>query len=235
MNLWLMIACDWFCRHNRRVNSFDREYALAHSVPADDWLFDALIERIAPQPGWRVLDVGCNTGELTARLAAMQCQTLGLDTNADAVALAQQRFPSLAFEAGTLNELLERDFDAIVASHVIEHLPDPGSFLRAARDHLRPGGHLVLATPNRHAWLRRCANRLWGVSFFDDPTHVRFFSAGELRDRLAQLGFMNIHTSTQRLYFPLAARLPKTIHLAIPAYGMGDHLFVSAAAPSAQT
>jgi 2-polyprenyl-3-methyl-5-hydroxy-6-metoxy-1,4-benzoquinol methylase len=230
-----MIACDWFRRHNRRVNSFDRQYALTHSVSANDWLFDALVERIAPQPGWRVLDVGCNTGELTARLAALQCRTLGLDINTDAIALARQRFPSLPFEAGTLNELPERDFDAIVASHIIEHLPDPASFLRAVRDHLRPSGQFVLATPNRHAWPRRCAYRLWDVAFFDDPTHVLLYSAGELSELLRQGGFVNIRTSTRRLYFPLAARLPRRLHLAVPTFGMGDHLLVSAAAPSAHT
>jgi 2-polyprenyl-3-methyl-5-hydroxy-6-metoxy-1,4-benzoquinol methylase len=213
------------------VNKYNRDYALRHRVPADNWLFDALIELAAPQSGWRVLDVGCNTGELTVRLAALQCRTLGLDINADAIALARQQFPTGEFQVGTLTELSARDFDAIVSSHVIEHLPDLEEFLHAARKRLRPGGRLVLATPNRCAWSRRLAHRLWGVSFFDDPTHVCFYSAGNLRDRLVRCGFENIATTTRRLYFPLAARLPQRVHLAVPGCGMGDHLFVSAAAP----
>jgi 2-polyprenyl-3-methyl-5-hydroxy-6-metoxy-1,4-benzoquinol methylase len=215
--------------------TYDRDYALSHSVPADNWLFDALIALLAPQPGWRVLDVGCNTGELTSRLAALQCRTLGLDINANAIALARERFPDLEFRAGTLPELDERGFDAIVASHIIEHLRDAHAFLNAARQRLKPGGRLVLATPNRRAWLRRVAHRLWGVSFFDDPTHVRFYTPPELRELLTQCGFEHIVTSTKRLYFPLAARLPQRVHLAIPCFGLGDHLFASAAAPSTQT
>lgn len=215
--------------------TYDRDYALGHSVPANDWLFDALVARLTPHPGWRVLDVGCNTGELTARLAALQCRTLGLDINAEAIAVAQNRFPALEFRVGTLPDLDARDFDAIVASHVIEHLSDVDAFLQAARDRLKPGGRLVLATPNRHAWLRRAAHRLWGVSFFEDPTHVRFYSPHELRDRFVERGFECVATSTRRLYFPLAARLPQRLHLAIPCFGIGDHLFASAAAPSTQT
>lgn len=208
--------------------TYDRDYALSHSVPADNWLFDALIALLAPQPGWRVLDAGCNTGELTARLAALQCRTFGLDLNADAIALARQRFPALAFRVRTLPDMDEHSFDAIVASHVIEHLADPGAFLAAARDRLKPGGRLVLATPNRQAWVRRAAHRLWGVSFFDDPTHVRFYSPAELRACLRQTGFEQVATRTRRLYFPLVARLPQRIHLSIPCFGMGDHLFAVA-------
>lgn len=219
----------------RHPSAYDRDYALRHSVPANDWLFDTLIKLLGPQPGWRVLDVGCNTGELTARLAALQCQTLGLDVNAEAVALARERYPNLIFRVGALPDTDEYGFHAIVASHVIEHLRDLDTFLSAARERLRPGGRLVLATPNRQAWSRRAAHRLWGLPFFDDPTHVRFYSAAELRARLTQCDFEQITTHTRRLYFPLAARLPQRLHLAVPSFGIGDHLFASAAAPSTQT
>lgn len=227
----MMIACACRCGHNRPVNHYDRDYALTHSVPAQNWLFDALIELIAPQPGWRVLDVGCNTGELTARLATLQCRTTGLDLNPDAIAIARERFPTGDFRVGSLPPFDATGFDAIVASHLIEHLPDPDEFLRAARQRLRPGGRLVLATPNRHAWI----SRLCGAPFFDDPTHVRLYTARELRQRLRLAGFEQIITRTKRLYFPLAARLPERLHLAIPACGMGDHLLAKATAPSAHT
>jgi len=217
------------------VNTYDRDYALTHSVPANDWLFDAFVELLDPQPGWRVLDVGCNTGELTSRIAALQCRTLGIDLNPDAIALARQRFPALEFRAATLPDLDEYGFDAIVASHVIEHLHDLDEFLLTARRRLKTDGKFLLATPNRHAWIRRLAHRLWGVSFFDDSTHIRFYTARQLRHRLAACGFQQIVTETRRLYFPLAARLTHSVHLSLPCFGMGDHLFASAVAPSTQT
>lgn len=201
--------------------SYNRVYALARSVPANDWLFDALLAMLAPQPGWRVLDVGCNTGELTARLAQAGCRVTGLDCNADAIALAKERFPNLDFCVGTIEKLNAAGFDAIVASHILEHLADPVAFLRAART---KASRLVLATPNRHAWLRR----LTGAPFFEDHTHVRFYTASELRQLLRACGFAKVCTTTRRLYFPLAARLPQRWHLAIPACGLGDHLLAYA-------
>jgi 2-polyprenyl-3-methyl-5-hydroxy-6-metoxy-1,4-benzoquinol methylase len=216
-------------------SSYDRQYALSHSVPADNWLFDSLIELLAPQPGWCVLDVGCNTGELTARLAALQCRTLGIDINTDAIALARQRFPQLAFEVTVLSALTRADFDAIIASHVIEHLAEPNDFLREARKRLKPTGRLVIATPNRHAWLHKLANRLRSVPFFDDPTHRHLFAPRELERLVRNADFDSVKVLTRPLYFPLANHLPQCWRAHIPTLGMGDHLFAIAAAPSAQT
>ena len=206
------------------MTDYDHNYALHHSVAADNWLFDRLLTLLAPQPGWRVLDVGCNTGEFTARLAQLQCQTLGIDLNPAAIALAQERFPKLAFRVAELAQLPELDFDALTASHVLEHLPAPLEFLRAARQHMKPGGKLLIATPNRQAFLHRLVNRLRGVPFFDDPTHRHLFAPRELAGLVRQAGFASVRVTTYPLYLPLARQLGQKL----PALGRGDHLFVSA-------
>lgn len=208
--------------------SYNRAYALAHEVAPDDPLFDAVLKLLSPQPGWRVLDVGCNTGALTSRLAAVGCRVIGLDINADAIAVARQRHPTLEFQVGTIEAVAPASFRAVVASHLIEHMASVLEFFDAARRALQPGGTLVLATPNGHAWTHRIAHWLWGVSFFDDPTHQRFYTAVELRRLLQAAGFVKIVTTTRRLYLPLAARLPARWHWALPACGMGDHLLARA-------
>ena len=215
-------------------SDYDRAYALRHSVAADNWLFDTLLALLAPPPGWRILDVGCNTGELTARLTELQCQTLGIDINTEAIAIARQRFPNLAFKVSEVSMLEEGNFDAIVASHVIEHLAVPVDFLRAAHQRLKSGGRLIVATPNSHAWLRKLTNWIRGAIFFDDPTHRHLFAPSELKGMVRSAGFELVAVITLPLYFPFATRLPPCLRRGIPAFGMGDHLFVVAASGSAR-
>ena len=206
-------------------SDYDREYALRHSVAADNWLFDTLLALLAPQPGWRILDVGCNTGEFTARLAVLQCQMVGIDLNPAAIALAQERFPQLAFRVAELAEIPEVDFDAIIASHVIEHLAEPEKFLREAHRRLKRGAKLVIATPNRHAFLHKLVNRLRGAPFFDDPTHHHLFAPRELSRLVTQAGFASVQVTTYPLYVPVAGFVGRHV----PTFGMGDHMFINAA------
>jgi 2-polyprenyl-3-methyl-5-hydroxy-6-metoxy-1,4-benzoquinol methylase len=206
--------------------TYDRDYALSRSTPSDNWLFDEIIKLLQPQPCWRVLDVGCNTGELAGRLAEQGCDTLGIDISPDAILVARQRFPKLRFVAGELPGLAESGFDAIVSSHVIEHLADPAAFLSAAHERLKPGGVLLLVTPNRQAFLHRLLHAMRGIPIFHDPTHQRLYARFELRQSLHSAGFRSVRATSRMLYFPWASRLPVSVRLRIPCFGMGDHLFL---------
>lgn len=203
---------------------YDREYALSRSSPVDNWLFDVIIRLLSPQPGWRVLDVGCNTGELVARLAQLKCDATGIDISGDAIAIAKQRFPDGAFHVADLTQLPEREFDVIIASHVIEHLSQPEEFLFAARQRLKSSGTLLIVTPNRYALLHRFLHGIRGIPIFHDPTHVRLFSPVELRDLMRRAGFEQLRLRTYLLYFPFVTRLPARVRSRLPALGMGDHL-----------
>jgi len=77
----------------------------------------------------------------------------------------------------------DRSCDVVVSLAVIEHLSNPGHFLREVCRVLRPGGTLVLSTPN---W-RHCVKTFW-----NDPTHVRPYTATSLV-RVAQIaGFTEV-------------------------------------------
>ncbi len=65
------------------------------------WRFGAsLLELLAPQPGERILDVGCGTGQLTADIAKAGAQVIGLDYSSDMLADAHRNFPAIAFVQG---------------------------------------------------------------------------------------------------------------------------------------
>ena len=150
----------------------------------------ALLDR--PQ---RVLDVGCSTGYLAERLQQRGATVVGLEMDERAAELAR-RFCSavhvgdvetmeLPFEPGS--------FDAIVCGDLVEHLRDPQAFLERLRPLLRPGGRLVLSTPNIANWAMRLGLLFgrfryteWGIL---DKTHTHLFTRNTLRECLEAAGY----------------------------------------------
>lgn len=99
--------------------------------------------------GMKVLDLGSGAGDVAlvlAELVGPQGRVVGVDANADILAVASDRvraagWPTVSFHPGTLADLeLDRDFDAVVGRWILMYLPDPPAFLRQARTYLRPGG-----------------------------------------------------------------------------------------------
>jgi SAM-dependent methyltransferase len=99
--------------------------------------------------GMKVLDLGSGAGDVALLLAEMvgpQGQVVGVDENADILAVAGDRvraagWPTVSFHPGNLADLeLDRDFDAVVGRWILMYLPDPVQFLRQVRTYLRPGG-----------------------------------------------------------------------------------------------
>lgn len=97
----------------------------------------------------RILDVACGTGYGTAMLGAV-----GVDLSLDALRYAR-RHPAryVAADAGRLP--FGREFDAVVSFETIEHVADPGRFVSECARVLRPGGVLLVSTPNRELWSPR--------------------------------------------------------------------------------
>jgi len=184
----------WRCfvplRFDAVREGYDRAYAerMDRFAQSESWIRDqdAMIDGLALGPASRVLDFGCNTGRLTARLQERAgCDVHGVDHNPEALAIARSAHPAARFDICDGGRLPYPDgfFDAAVMSHVIGHLPSPAATLAEIRRVLRPGGLLGVLTPNR--WFKVfmiLPNLING--YRPDPTVLRFYSRARLKRML---------------------------------------------------
>ncbi|MFE0100010.1 class I SAM-dependent methyltransferase [Streptomyces sp. NPDC059009] len=154
-----------------------------------------------------VLDIGCGDGRAARTAAPLLAghRVVGVDWSQDALRRAQAHLPYAIRGELTDGGLPFADgaADAVLFSEVIEHLVDPDSALDELRRVLRPGGHLMLSTPNLAAWYNR-GLLLAGVQpVFSEVSlrgihgrpgsevvgHLRLYTARALREFVAASGF----------------------------------------------
>jgi SAM-dependent methyltransferase len=117
----------------------DRYARTAAFVPA---LGLPVLELLDPQPGERILDLGCGDGVLTEKLASLGCQVVGVDSSAAQVAAAQAR--GLDARVVDARELpFEAEFDAVFSNAALHWIRPPDSVIAGVWRALEPGGHFV--------------------------------------------------------------------------------------------
>jgi SAM-dependent methyltransferase len=146
-------------------------------------------------PSARLLDVGCGSGQFLARMHGLGWEVVGVEPDPAAVHTARATY-GLPVVQGTL-ESPQKDigeFDAVTLLHVFEHVPDPRETLHAAWRVLRPGGRLLIVTPNG----RGLGSRVFGSAWigWDPPRHLHVFTVAALRRLLAEAGFALERTCT---------------------------------------
>jgi len=108
-----------------------------------------VVSAIAPA-GTPVADVGCGTGGNAAAFGAAGHPVIGLDPSADAIALAQSRFPSLRFDvssnAGDASAHL-RNGGVLLLTDVLEHVENDRALFESAVSAVPSGGHLIITVP----------------------------------------------------------------------------------------
>lgn len=124
-----------------------------------------------------VLETACGSGYGTQLLAGRARWVLATDYSPLAIAYAREHFPApnLAFTVTNCEQMALRDssFDVIVSFEVFEHLENAAAYLEGCRKVLRPGGRLLLSTPNRvtHDMHMRSIGR-------DNDFHINLMDCG---------------------------------------------------------
>lgn len=180
------------------------EYHRMAVLEATMWWYRALharlIGRLDLPSGARLLDAGCGTGGLLARLSAMRpdLQLTGLEYDAEAASLASEKTPGLTVQVGSVNAMpyAPASFDAVVSADVLCHAGvDQAAALAELHRVLKPGGRLLLNLPAYQ----------WMASAHDAHVHnVRRYTAGGARALLRQAGFVAVRSGYwNSLLFPL--------------------------------
>jgi N-acylneuraminate cytidylyltransferase len=145
--------------------------------------------------GGKLLDVGCGLGWLLSGLDP-KWERHGVEVS-DFAARHAEQFGRIFHGALKDATFSSEYFDAIVLYHVIEHLDDPLKALREIRRVLRPGGWLVLGTPDFDSG---CARRFKSkYRLLHDKTHVSLFTSESMHRLLRDEGF--IITEVEYPYF----------------------------------
>ena len=146
----------------------------------------------------RVLDVGCGNGAVTAMLAQLGYDVVGVDASLDGIEIARSAFRNIRFEHVAASEdmlevLGEEPFDAVISLEVVEHVFDPHLWARACHNALTAEGLLVCSTPY-HGYLKNAALALAGG--FDEHWgplraggHIKFWSRRTISQLLTESGF----------------------------------------------
>jgi len=139
----------------------------------------------------RVLDIGCFTGEFLAVLAQGGADVFGLELQPQAVEIARKRFAGRIFQADVVNHRLPgASYEIVTLLGVLEHVINPVELLRNACELLRPGGLLMLQTPDCDSMPARWMGRWWPP--YAPVEHIHLFSCRAIRDALGGLDMSNI-------------------------------------------
>lgn len=162
------------------VDDRRRARFLAHIAGAE--LRGEVLAGMLPREG-RILEVGCGTGGLLVAASRRGIAIQGSDIATRWLVVARRRLADRGLSVPLVGAQAERlpwpdaSFDALVADSILEHLEDPLEALREWRRVVRPGGRLLVWSPNRMSILTDPHVGLWGLGWMPRavvPPYVRW-------------------------------------------------------------
>lgn len=103
-----------------------------------------LLNLLCPQPGEKILDVGCGTGQLAAKIADTGAVVTGVDADAAMVEKAKLNYPSLEFAVADARLLqFDTEFDAVFSNATLHWIPEAEAVISSIYRALKPGGRFI--------------------------------------------------------------------------------------------
>lgn len=156
--------------------------------------------------GGDLLEVGCGYGYLLDEARPFFSGRVGTEFSVQGAEIARM-IGAEVFVGGIEQVAAERKFDLVVALQVIEHVYEPLSFVKGLAKRTKPGGHIVIATPDIGGALRKAMGRRWPS--FKVPEHVVYFDFRRLSALMHRAGLTNVHRLPHPHAFPLGLIVAK--------------------------
>jgi SAM-dependent methyltransferase len=184
--------------------------------------YAALVRRYAPSRGGRLLELGCGLGHLLGLLQD-DFACVGVDIAEYSIEQMKKNAPraeGFVMSADNLGRFGDEEFSAVVALHLVEHLPDPEDTIRQVNRVLQQGGLFLFATPNPGYSLRRFKDPATDA-IGKDPTHINVQSPRQWRAWCNAGGFKVLRHFGDGLwdvpYFPVIPKMVQFGALGVPA------------------
>ena len=141
-----------------------------------------LCDLLGPNPQGSLLDIGCGMGGFLLAGKRLGLDVLGVEPSDTHSKAAVEIFGLNVVKGYYQSHHLDRQFDFIVLSHVIEHIHEPREFLVDVMKALKPGGRIILITPNCESLAARICRKYW--SMYKPIDHVTMFSKKSIKAAL---------------------------------------------------
>jgi trans-aconitate methyltransferase len=123
---------------NWDASLYDQKHSFVWKLAAD------LLELLAPKKGEKILDVGCGTGHLSAKIAAAGAHVTGIDFSSEMITQARTEHPAIHFEVADARALkYHNEFDAVFSNATLHWVGEPESAIRSISNALHKGGRFV--------------------------------------------------------------------------------------------
>ena len=193
-----------------------------------------------------ILDLGCGTGWLAGILGTLG-PTTGVELSDEAIKQAALRHPYVRFIAANFFELNwpSGTFDVVVSQEVLEHVEDQAGYLTLAYQALKPGGYLILTTPNprtftampaelRKSWSQQPIEKLVPISDLKEMfrTHFRIRTVTTIVPGYGKTGSYRLVNSPRLRKILGQIGLERTFDYVRGKIGYGLHTLIVAEKPA---
>jgi 2-polyprenyl-3-methyl-5-hydroxy-6-metoxy-1,4-benzoquinol methylase len=164
---------------------------------------------LADEPVGTLLDVGCGAGRLLNRMKKYGWKVEGVDFDEQATKKVTERY-GIKTHVGDLCQCVipDNSFDVITLSQTMEHLYDPYATLLACLRILKPGGLLVMTTPNVKSIGASEFGAMWRG--WEAPRHLHLFSVASLEKLTKRAGFNIVEARTYSAGSAVVYRVSRT-------------------------
>ncbi len=164
--------------------------------------FKRLLHNLAKRglTGGDLLEIGCGYGYLLDEARSFFKRRVGTDFSTEGAEIARATGAEV-FVGGIEQVPPEAKFDCVVGTQLIEHVYEPLSFVKRLAIHTKPGGHIILATPDIGGVLRKAMGRCWPS--FKAPEHVLYFDFWTLSALMQRAGLTDVRWLPYPHAFPM--------------------------------